>query len=389
MKWDDNSAVVLGLILDGRINVSSVRPEIFIPPYDKCVKLLQKKPDMQIEELIQTTGLSHIQNAYEQVHRLNGLGEKNWVRMLEESALLYEVGDKMERYGKKMMQGDKADLAQLKGMLIDIEENNAQDFVKMTDVTDEAMPFIKTGWKAFDNHLGGIPAVGMVILGGLPGSGKTTAVGRFATSFVKEHPDKKVALFSLEMMAVEVVPRIRSLVMGQRTEEQLSRILVCDKPLNVSEIIGRASSIDGLGLIIIDFIDWAIDGEINEQSTTLAYSQLAKAAKNLHIPILVIAQLNDLTGMPKPRNIRWSRLAWGLAWMVLMIYDPSVNWSNDSDDERYLPIVDGEAYIIAWKCRGGFRVHPTESPGAISIPFDGTRGWNPNEGKWFSLKKMG
>ena len=391
MNWSDSSEIVLGLILDHRLSVNAVRPELFIEPYNKVIKILQKEPETSIEDLIITTGLSPIQGAFDQVHRMNGLGERDWVKILEQSMLMYDVGVKMGKLGQRMMQGDNVDLIPIRGLLVDIEQDNVQDFVRMSDITVENVPFILTGWKIFDKHMGGFPEAGMVILGGLPGSGKTTAVGRFAGSFVHEHRNKKVALFSLEMQATEIIPRIRNMMISAQTslsEDEMNRIVVCDKPLNVSEIIGRACKIDDLGLVIVDFIDWAIEGEVTEAAMTLAYNQFAKAAKSLHIPFLIVAQFNDLKGMPKPRNIRWTRMAWALCWMMLMIYDPSINWSNDSEDEKELPVVEGRAYILCWKSRGGFRIHPDDSPGAIQIPFSGKSGWAYGQGSWFSLKKV-
>ena len=390
MNWSDYSEITLGLILDHRLSVNSVRPEIFIEPYDKCIRLLQKNPDMEIEDLILKTGLSPIQGAFEQVHKMNGLGEKDWVRMLEQSALLYDTGAKMQKVSQRMMQGEDVKLDQLKGLLVEIEQDNVSDFKRMSDITDDVMPFVPTGWKAFDDHMMGFPSAGMVILGGLPGSGKTTCVARIVGSFVHEYKDKNVLLFSLEMMSDEVIPRIRNVMKKGSTpisKEEEDRIIVCDKPLCVTEIIGRACKIDNLGLVVVDFIDWAIEGEVTEAAMTLAYNQFAKAAKSLHIPFVIVAQFNDLKGMPKPRNIRWTRMAWALCWMMLMIYDPSINWSNDSEDEKELAVVDNAAYLLCWKSRGGFRLHESDNPGAILIPYDGAHGWHSTRSKWFTLKK--
>lgn len=391
MNWSESSEIVTGLILDGRLSINAVYPSLFIEPYDKIISLKQKNPEMPIEELIAQVGFSPVDASLRAAERLNGLGDRDWVKILENSALIYTAGARMQKISQRMMQGETPDLTHLKGLLIEMEEQNTADFVRMSDIKEESLPFIPTGWEAFDNHTGGIPEVGMIILGGLPGSGKTTAIGRFAGSFVKKYKDKNVALFSLEMRATEVVPRIRNMMASAGTpltQEEESRVIVSEKPFNAPEIIGRCCKIENLGLVIVDFIDWAIEGEINEPAMTLAYNQFAKAAKTLRIPFIIVAQLNDLVGMPKPRNIRWSRLAWGLAWMILMIYDPSVNWSNDTKEEVELPIVEGSAYIIVWKSRGGFRIHPDESPGAILVPFDGRRGWHPKSSKWYSLKKV-
>jgi hypothetical protein len=385
MNWSDSSEIAAGLVLEGRLSINAVRPELFIEPYNRIIKLKQKNPEISIEELISTIGFSPIDSATRAVHNMNGMGDRNWVQILEQSALLYDAGAKMGKLAQRMQQGDTPDLTFVRSFLNDFDAGNTDTFQKFSDIQEEEVDFIPTGWEAFDKHIGGLPPIGMIILGGLPGVGKTTSLGRLIGSFLKTH-DKNVALFSLEMMAQELKKRLKPLM--KLSDEQQNRLYVSEKSLSVSEIIGEASRIDDLGLVVVDFIDLAIDGEIDVGSTTLAYTQFAKAAKSLRCPIIVIVQLNDLVGMPKPRNIRFSRLAWGLAWMVLMLYDPSVNWSNNSDDDKVLPVVEGQAYIICWKVRGGFRTHENESPGAILIPFNGKQGWHPTQGQWFSLRKV-
>ena len=82
-------------------------------------------------------------------------------------------------------------------------------------------------------------------------------------------------------------------------------------------------------------------------------------------------------------------MAEALSWMILMLYDPSSNWvASEDKSSEILPAIDGVAYIIAWKVRGGFRVHADDCPGAIAVPFKGSRGWHPKQSKWFSLKKL-
>jgi hypothetical protein len=114
-------------------------------------------------------------------------------------------------------------------------------------------------------------------------------------------------------------------------------------------------------------------------------------AKQLHCPIVALAQLsgNYQGGVPRPQYLRYTRLAEALAWQIIMLYNPSEDYFADDTDSDLLPIVDGFGYAICWKVRGGFRKHKGESPGAISIPFKGSKGWHPkDEGRWFSLRKF-
>ena len=70
----------------------------------------------------------------------------------------------------------------------------------------------------------------------------------------------------------------------------------------------------------------------------------------------------------------------------MMLYDPATDWTTEDQDEE-LTIVDGHAYIIVWKVRGGFRKHIEDSPGAICITFRGALGWHGSKSRWFTLKK--
>lgn len=392
LNWADASQAVLGLILDKRISVNTVHPDMFTPPYDQAIKLLKNNPATSIEELIMQTGFSTIQDSFETAHRMNGLGDKNWVKMLEQSRSMYSAGTKMARWSKKLTDGGDIDWAELRGLLNDVEVENIEDFKALSEISDEAMPFIPTGWKAFDDHLEGLPEVGVVILGGMSGVGKTTMALRLIGSFAKRHTNKNIAFFSLEMMLHEVGPRMRSLM--TLTKDEQNRIKICDKPLSIPDIISKAASIDDLGLVVIDYIDLTIDGEISTSTMDQCYIALSKAAKQLHCPIIAIAQLRDFRGIPKDSDFRFTRLSRAIAWMILMCYNPSTTYERADKDsweekEHILPVVENKAYIVAWKVRGGFRKHQDESPGAIMMPFNpATYGWHPTDSKWFSLKRM-
>lgn len=95
-------------------------------------------------------------------------------------------------------------------------------------------------------------------------------------------------------------------------------------------------------------------------------------------------------GIPRPNDIRYTGLAEALGAMIIMLYNPSIDYFSEEDMENNsLTIREGTAYIVCWKVRAGFRMHRDDSPGAIQLQFRGDRGWRTNDaGRWFSLKKV-
>jgi hypothetical protein len=386
MNWVEASEVVTGLALKNRISLNVLRPEIFMSPYDAIIRAL-KSGNYEPEELIQKIGWEPIQVAQNAEKAVNGTGNLNWVQILETSYRLYCSGQQLEKYGKKMQQGQEPDIIKLKTIFNQFNTGKSNR-MPLSRITGDEIPFIETGWQVIDDHLGGLPIVGLIVVAGNPGVGKTTWMTKLATSFAKRHENKKVGVYSLEMLSTEIARRFREI--DKLTPEQEDRIEINDRPLIASEVIADAAQIENLGLVIVDFADYMVRGEISESSMGEIYRTLAIGSKELECPIVLLSQLNRnySGGIPRPNHIRYTSLAEILAWMILMLYNPSNDFYEEKDkDKDVLPVNENAAYIIAWKVRGGFRKHPDDSPGAILTPFKGSRGWHSTKSKWFSLKK--
>lgn len=388
MQWTESSEIVTGLILSKRLSIGSVRPECFIPPYDEIIKLT-KSGKYQIEDIIEKVGFSPVQASLDAVKNVNGLGEKDWVSILEHSAMFYDAGAKLEKFGKRLQQGDEIDWAEVKSISAKALDGIGGDFVPLSNIEPGEMPFKKTGFKALDDHIGGLPLVGQVIVAAATGSGKTTFMTGLASCWVKEHPEENVAIFTLEMMSMEIARRFNET--SHLDKEQKSRIHVNDAIITPEEVISKASTIENLGLVCIDFADLLIKGDTNESAMAHIYRTFMVGAKQLQCPVVLLSQLNREYngGIPRPNKIRYTGLAEALGWMVLMLYNPSIEWFEDDKEEKLLPCRTGTAYIIVWKVRGGFRIHPDESPGAVQVQFKGNKGWRTDSsGRWFSLRKL-
>lgn len=387
MKWSDSSEIVLGLILDNRLSLNAVRPEIFMPPYCDAIKYLQKE-DTEIEDLMEKVGVSPIQSAIDMARNINGLGDKDWVRILENSANYYIAGQEMEKLGRKLQKGEDIDWSKFTTIAQKGQKNIGGDFIPLSEVKRGGLPFKKTGFEALDYHLGGLPAIGQIVVGAKPGVGKTTFMADLAACWATTYTNETIAVFSLEMVCEELATRFDEV--KHLPKDVQSRILLNDRPMTAEEVINKSATISNLGLVCVDFADLLVRGETTESSMAAIYRTFMLGAKTLRVPLVLLAQLIKTDRkIPRPNDIRWTGLASALAWMVLMLYDPSTSWSTNDDEDEVLPIIEDWSYVIAWKVRGGFRQHKDDSPGAIQIPFRGDKGWHTgHEGRWFSLKKL-
>jgi hypothetical protein len=386
MNWLENSEVVAGLILAKRLSLNAVRPEIFFGEYRNMIRAM-KEGTVEPEDLITKFGIDIFQTALEAEKATNGVGDMaDWVKILEQSAVTYDVGGRLQKLGRNFQDGDDVDWAQVKSLLTKSQENISTGFVPLEQVESGKVKFISSGWKPFNEHVGGLPKAGLIVIGGEAGVGKTSTMVKFASSFARAYKDKVVAVFSIEMMLKEIAGRFREI--SKMSKEVEARILLDDMPVTPEEAINKASTIDSLGLMIIDFADLMIRGETDESSMAHIYRTLALGAKALGIPLILLSQLSYKYdgGIPRVHHLRYTSLAKALAWMIIMIYNPNTDY-YDEKDVTVLPAIENRSYVIVWKVRGGFRKHLGESPGAIQIPFRGDKGWSDNVGRWFSLAK--
>lgn len=385
LTWLEHSEIVFGLILSGKLSLTTVRPELFHVPYNDGVKLLKNGEPK--ENVVSAIGLDAYQTAVQAAETLNGSSNLSWSEMLEKSSIYYDAGNRLEKFSKKLQRGEDIDWLQITGIANKAQRNISSGLIPANKIEGKEVPFIKSGWQIFDEHIGGFPEVGMVIVGGNPKVGKTYTLTKWAASFVREHPKKKVAVFELEQKDYEIVERL--LRTEKLTDEELSRIEISDEILSIDQILNRCALVENLGLVMIDYIDWLVPGEISEPVMSGIYKSAAAGSKQLNCPLVMFAQLSGYEkGIPKPQHLRWTRLAFGLGWMVCMLYDPARDTHEFSDDEdERLPNLPNTAYVICWGIKGGFRQHLEDNPGAIAISFRGDKGWSSTKGRWFSLKK--
>lgn len=184
------------------------------------------------------------------------------------------------------------------------EEIGFDDAVKRAvDARDEpAKAVIPTGLANVDRMLkgGGLKGGQLVIIAGRPSMGKSSLAGQIA-----ERVSLKdwVAFFTLEMSAQEIAER--SIAYHESLSSFDFAVLHCmdfkmridDSPaITIGHIRLRARRIKrkhGLALIVVDYLQlMEAKGENREQQVASLSRGLKAIAKELHVPVIAVAQIN-------------------------------------------------------------------------------------------------
>jgi replicative DNA helicase len=178
---------------------------------------------------------------------------------------------------------------------------------------------VPTGFIDLDRLLGGFQPSDLIIVAGRPGSGKTS----FALSMVQTAAiakKKRVALFSLEMSAEQLVQRLvagmavidsQNLRVGKIRDEEWpklvqatgvlseSQIFIDDSavvtPLEIRAKARRLQSEYGLDMVVIDYLQlMTVRGRIENrvQEISQISRQLKELARELRVPVVALSQLS-------------------------------------------------------------------------------------------------
>lgn len=387
LSWMDASEIAAGLVLEGKIARNAVRPGIFASPYDDIVKTLIADPTVEADTLIEMYGTSTIASMLEAPKHLPDT-KVQWVTVLERACNAFQAGADLEKIAKKLKLGEKVDLSSLTGMAGKVQAEQSTRMTLAKDITPRAAAFIESGWPPLDDHMKGLPETGLVVVGARPGTGKTWFALTLVYHFLTAHPDKYGIFFSAEMPSDELRERLNHMTRdGEPDEDVLSRLYIVDQVEDVEVVQNLSATVENLGIVIVDYADMIVKS-FDEPAYTTLYLTLAKVAKSLRIPLILLSQLSGSYsgGLPRPQNIRYTRIAEAAAWMIFMLWNPSKDSYEDDGSAASLPVYNNRAYCIAWKSRGGFPMHPDDNPGAILIPFKG-ESWHPRQSQWFSLTR--
>lgn len=392
-NWLSTSEIVAGKIIKGRLSLNAVRPELFIEPYDKIIELMQKGIKEK-EELISRVGFSPVSAALDAANAAE-TDHMDWVILLEKISAKCILAEKLRRHAKKLDNGEDVDTIEV------VEDFRQLDGKKpymtpLDEIVEETNPFMDSGWPAIDKEFCGLPKSGLITLGAGTKVGKTSWMSQLADYFAIRYPDKKVGIFTLEMLAGEYKHRL--LQLSEKVEDtgeiiamakdRQHRIVVDDSAgMSVQEVANKAAREPNLGLVAVDFADLMVQDENSESAMAKIYLTLSSLAKSLAIPVVLLSQFSRtyVGGVPMPRHVRYTGLAEALSWMLLVLYNPAKDMAKSKDDVITLSAVPGMAYTVGWLIRGGFLKHENDNPGAIQMSFSGRKGWGRDSLGWMKL----
>lgn len=221
-----------------------------------------------------------------------------------------------------------------KKILSVVQEEQSSGFIHIKDAIDIAqknleelsqhnsdMTGLPTGFLDLDKATAGLHPGEMIIVAARPGMGKTAFALNVAT-YAAQNTKKAVAIFNLEMPAEQLVNRMRSAVgqvdshkiqTGQLQHEDWKRLneansqladtniqIVDDASITVTEIKAKCRTLankeEGLGLIIIDYLQLVTMGgrrpESRQQEVSEISREIKKMAMDLKVPVIALAQLS-------------------------------------------------------------------------------------------------
>lgn len=243
----------------------------------------------------------------------------------------------------------------------------------------ETVTGVPSGFKELDELTTGFQRADLIIVGGRPSMGKT-AFSLNIAQHVGVHLKEPVAIFSLEMSKEQLAFRMlcsEALVDSHKIRKGFikkedwhkltsaagnlaeSKIFIDDSSaMNILEMRAKARRLmaeHGLSLIVVDYLQ-LMRGRGNVERREQEISEISRSlkalAKELHVPVIALSQLNrgveTRTGNKKPTlaDLRESGAIEQDADVIIFLYRDEI-YNKESADNK------GKAEIIVAKQRNG------------------------------------
>ena len=251
---------------------------------------------------------------------------------------------------------------------------------------------LETGFYDFDKITTGFQGGELIILAARPGMGKTALALNMAT-YAATTTKKAVAVFNLEMSAEMLVNRMISALGGidayklqtgqlqerdwKRYNEAMSQLadtnmfIEDNAGITAGEIRAKcrrlANSKDGLGLVVIDYLQLVSSGARRVESRQVEVSEISRSLKTmaleLDVPVIALSQLSRSaekreSNMPMLADLRESGSLEQDADMVLFINRKDYYEAKKDQREKIVP-----AELVIAKHRKG-------SLGTVDLMFE-------------------
>lgn len=378
MNREELSELVAGKLCTREIASIAVNAADLTPPYDEIAKYVQSNKSWTLESLIEDVDYYLVERAMSVADSTTDL-PADWPKMLHTSAVRFDVGSSLMLRANELLRGESVDSAEIIQAAYKLEGASKQ-IMKASEIVPGIAPFQRTFWAPVDTHIGGIPKASLTVVGAPPGVGKTSLLIRMAVAAAQN--GKRSLIFSMEMTGQQLLHRMLQLETGL-TMEQRELILIADDIMTPAQVASLASVItDDLYFVGIDFAELMLvgDGSSSESVMAQVYLTLARAAKITGIPFVLLSQLSRgyVGGIPGINHLRYTGMAEALSSLILLLYNPSAIFVNQSSGGA-LPRIAGQGYIIVGKSRYGHN-HPGHGRFAIQCDWGGKTGWGTDPG---------
>ena len=344
------------------------------------IKILQQKT---IQRDLITAGYDILRKAFDETYEVDKLIEESQTEVL------------------KAVQGN------LKSAYVGLGNalNRALDRLQWVQKT-EGLTGVPSGFPSLDAITRGWQDGNLIVIGARPGHGKSAIALNMARSAAIDH-NVPTAFFTLEMQDIELADRLIATETGLSSNKRKGREKMSDQewkaleaalsraakaPLFIDETpaltiteftskIKRMVHEQGIRIAFVDYLQLMHASVISSQYRALEIGeisrQLKETAKELHIPIVALAQLNrNLTnrlgssnGRPVLSDLKDSGSIEQDADIVLFIHRPALlGFTEDDEDHAELIIAKnraGEMGIIDLHFNGDL-VKFTEASEALS-----------------------
>lgn len=242
----------------------------------------------------------------------------------------------------------------------------------------ELVTGVPTGFTDLDRLTAGLHDSELIIIAGRPAMGKTAIAMNIAIN-ASAHSNKRVAIFSLEMAAEQLVIRmlcsearinaqnVRTGYISKKDWPDLTRAaaVLSNAPINIDDTANqtvlsirakarRLKAEQGLDLIIVDYLQ-LMRGTAKSENRQQEISEITRSlkilAKELRIPIIALSQLSRATEQrdskrPQLSDLRESGSIEQDADVVLFIYRAE-HYDGEKVEHK------GKAEVIIGKQRNG------------------------------------
>ena len=288
------------------------------------------------KELSSIGGIEYISEVIDSVATAANL--EYYIKIVKEKAILRNLIEAATKIITNSYE-EKEDVTTLldeseKSILNVIRNRQTSDFVPIKEVLNKAQELLEakalnknpitgltTGFYKLDQVSAGLHEGELIIIAARPGMGKTAFALNIATNAATSTP-KAVAIFNLEMPAEQLVDRMISAIGGidsrkiqtgqmqpndwkryneARSQLEKTNIYIEDNAgITAAEIRAKcrrlAQKKEGLGLVIIDYLQLVTSGGKRPESRQQEVSEISRSLKTLamelKVPVIALAQLS-------------------------------------------------------------------------------------------------